>query len=119
MKTFDRIENARIALRLNKGEMCKQLGIGRTMMHYLKTEERNLSMTELRKLEAIEEQAGVSPTRFSMADRSMEDPAREYHPENLKQMYYEQKARADQLEKELAELRKALEKLGQQSKGKS
>jgi transcriptional regulator with XRE-family HTH domain len=58
---------------------------------------------------------GVSPgTLLEESNCIMEPPGREYSVQNFKEMYYEQKLRAEQAEKELAKLKAALAKLGQQ-----
>ena len=104
MKIFDRIEKVRIALRLNKGEVCARLGIKRTMLHYLKTEERNLGMPALRELERLEAETGLhKDIRFALADTGVN---------KFQQLYQDEKTRADRLEKELAQLKAVLAKLG-------
>lgn len=49
-----RIEAARKSLRINQGEMGAELGLGRTMYHYVKTGTRELSNKALRELERLE-----------------------------------------------------------------
>jgi hypothetical protein len=87
-----RIENARVALHLNHGEMAKELGVSRAMYYCVKKGEKPLGNKAYRELERLEGGTPVVP--------------REYSSQNYKQLYLEEKARADRLEKDIEKIRK-------------
>jgi transcriptional regulator with XRE-family HTH domain len=60
VNTIDRIEQLRVSKKLEIGEVCDLLGISRTMLHYVKKGQRNLSFKALRRLEEAEREAGIS-----------------------------------------------------------
>ena len=97
MDTLERIENARAALHLNHGEMAKELGVSRAMYYCVKKSEKPLGNKAHRELERLEGGTPIVP--------------REHSPQNFKQMYLEQKARADHLERELKKITAIIEKL--------
>lgn len=115
VKTYDRVEQLRKKLHLNKGEVCDLLGIGRTMLHYLKTEERNLSPKAYRKLEEEEDKAGIrvilspfDPPPEEVEIFIQESAEQRSSSKNYKKLYLEQKARADRLEKDIEKIRKII-----------
>lgn len=55
-----RLENLKKAKTFSWGELCKLLDISRTMLHYLKTGERELSAKALRRLSEAEREAGIT-----------------------------------------------------------
>ena len=70
MNIPERIEEARKAQRLNQGEMGVELGLGRTMYHYVKSGERELgnkALRELERLEAVVERRPESEARIGRA----------------------------------------------------
>lgn len=56
-----RLDNLRQALRLEWGELCTKLDVGRVMMHYIRSGERTPSMKLIRRIEAAEAEAGLRP----------------------------------------------------------
>ena len=61
VNTTDRLEKLREVKTLQWGELCDLLGIKRSMLHYLRKGERNLSFKALRRLEQAEREAGILP----------------------------------------------------------
>lgn len=56
-----RLELLRAELNLSWGELCDQLGIGRSMLAYLRSGARNPSMKLLRRIIEAERAAGIAP----------------------------------------------------------
>jgi|GEM_PF-5690663 len=55
-----RLENLKKAKTFSWGELCNLLEISRTMLHYIKTGERELSAKALRRLAQAEKEAGIA-----------------------------------------------------------
>ena len=61
MNTANRLEKLREKKTLGWGELAELLEIKRSMLHYVRNKERNLSKKALRRLEALEREAGLFP----------------------------------------------------------
>jgi transcriptional regulator with XRE-family HTH domain len=62
VKLAERLGRLRAARTLSWGELRKDLDVGETTLHYLKTGERNPSPKLLRRIEAAERAAGLVPS---------------------------------------------------------
>jgi transcriptional regulator with XRE-family HTH domain len=56
-----RLQNLREALKMEWGELATHLGISRSMLDFVRKGQRNLSFPAIRRLEAVEKEAGILP----------------------------------------------------------
>ena len=101
----ERLERLRAAQVTSWSELCKTLGIGATMLHYLRSGARNPSPKLMRRIVELEIEAGIATPKEVLAVR--EAPA-QYGPE--KQLNkVELKHLVSELETILARLKSAME----------
>ena len=133
MNAPERIEETRKMLRLNQGEMGVELGLGRTMYHYVKSGEREIGNKALRELERLEgivlrsqegraslehaaEVANALKGKVSKreAQAIFEKKVAQGQADIFQRREAEAKAKLLKVEKELAGLKRKLRKLGEE-----
>ena len=113
MDILSKIETIRKALRLNHGEMAKELGLSRSMYYFVKSGERkigNKAFLELERLEAIVQRKPETEARIAGAVAV----ANKYPDECSRQLAFEHELMKEHLkytEEKLIEAEKQLKQL--------
>lgn len=118
VNTTDRLEKLREVKTLQWGELCDLLDIKRSMLHYLRKGERNLSFKALRRLEQAEREAGILPPA-----PPPHAPPLEHEPGDKKNIQFQEKGNEKGIDREefgriLAEMKRLTAELERIYKGK-
>lgn len=108
----DRLEDLRKSLRLNWRELREQIGIGETMLHYLRTGKRTPSPKVHRRIEELEARRTIGSVGISGSVRQVDDRTNtQRHDQNASDMFAQLAGQVSDLSQRLANVEQLLIKL--------